>query len=562
MIILKSKSKIESIYFKIILLVIVTFNISLMQSCDSPKKMVDFIVYNAKVYTVDSIFSKQEAFAVSNGRFVAVGSSKDILAAYESNAIIDVDNKPVYPGFIDGHCHFFGYGENLIRYAELAGSQSFEEVIKRLEAHEKSHPSEWLLGRGWDQNLWPEKKFPDNDLLEKHFPNKKVFLIRVDGHAALASKKALEVAGIDKNTSIEGGEVMLRKDGTPSGILIDNAENPVKALIPQLTENEQIDALLAAQDSCFSKGLTGVVDAGLPLAKIQLIERLQKEGQLKMKINAMLDPDSITMNYFMPMGPQFSDRLSITAVKMYADGALGSRGAWLIEPYNDEPKNKGIKLYSDNFYESVCQQAYDNGFQVNMHAIGDAANRYVLGLYGKFLSKENDRRWRIEHAQIVHPDDFQLFGELNIIPSIQSTHATSDMLWVPDRIGNDRIKGAYAQRDLLNQNGWLVNGTDFPIEDIDPLKTFYAAVFRKNSEGVPEEGFQMENALSREEALRSITIWAAKGHFEEKKKGSIENGKDADFVILDKDIMENNEEQVLNAKVIMLGISGEIVYKK
>jgi predicted amidohydrolase YtcJ len=534
----------------------------MMTACNSSKIQVDLIVHNATIYTVDSAFSKQQAFAVADGKFVAVGSSEEILNTYTSEKITNAEGKAVFPGFIDGHCHFMGYGENLIRYAELAGSQSFEEVIERLESHEASNTSDWLLGRGWDQNRWPEKQFPDNAMLEKHFPGKKVFLIRIDGHAALASKAALEAAGIDEKTIIEGGEVQLHKDGSPSGILIDNAEEPVKKLIPTLTEQEQIKALLAAQDSCFGKGLSGVVDAGLPLSKIKLIDRLQKEGSLKMKINAMLDPDSLTLDYFMPRGPQFGERLSITAVKLYADGALGSRGAWLIEPYNDASNSYGIKLFADEFYEDICKRAFEKGFQVNTHAIGDAANRYVLNLYSKFLPEQNDRRWRIEHAQIVHPDDFKMFGKFKIIPSIQSTHATSDMLWVPDRIGNERIKGAYAQQTLLNENGWLINGTDFPIEDVDPLKTFYSAVFRKNSQGIPAEGFQMENALTREDALRSITIWAAKGIFEENSKGSIEIGKAADFVVLDTDIMKADEDQILETKVITLCVSGELVYEK
>ncbi len=269
-----------------------------------------------------------------------------------------------------------------------------------------------------------------------------------------------------------------------------------------------------------------------------------------------------TLAHFLPRGPYFSERLSVTAVKLYADGALGSRGALLIEPYSDDPENLGLKLFSDEFYEGICMQAFEAGFQVNMHAIGDGGNRYVLELYSKFLPKNNDRRWRIEHAQIVHPDDFKLFGEYNIIPSIQSTHATSDMLWVPARIGVEPTKTAYAQQQLLDQNGWLVNGTDFPIESIDPLKTFYSAVIRKNEEGYPAAGFQMENALSREDALRSITLWAAKGSFEEAEKGSIEAGKAADFVILDQDIMQANEQQLKETKVVTLGVSGEVVYQK
>lgn len=537
-------------------------SLTIMTSCQAPKQKADLILTNGIVYTVDSVFSIDQAFAVADGRFIAIGTTEEILKNYEADQTIDAEGKAVYPGFIDGHCHFFGFGENLVRYAELSGSKSFEEVIQRLKAHHEAHPGDWILGRGWDQNRWADKQFPDNRLLEEHFPGKKIFLIRVDGHAFLASNAAMEAAEINANTTLEGGEVQLLANGKPSGLLIDIAGDAIKALIPLLTEAEKKEALMAAQDACFAVGLSGVVDAGLPVDKIQLIDSLQQVNELKMKINAMLDPDEKTLAHFLPRGPYFSERLSVTAVKLYADGALGSRGALLIEPYSDDPENSGLKLFSDEFYEGICKQAFEAGFQVNMHAIGDGGNRYVLELYSKFLPKNNDRRWRIEHAQIVHPDDFKLFGEYNIIPSIQSTHATSDMLWVPARIGAERIKTAYAQQQLLDQNGWLINGTDFPIESIDPLKTFYSTVIRKNEEGFPPTGFQMENALSREDALRSITIWAAKGSFEEAEKGSIEAGKAADFVMLDKDIMQVNEQQLKEAKVVTLSVSGELVYQK
>lgn len=558
---LKKISKIRSKGSNLLVLAAL-ISTTIMTSCQTPKQKADLILTNGIVYTVDSVFSIDQAFAVADGRFIAIGTTEEILKNYEADQTIDAEGKAVYPGFIDGHCHFFGFGENLVRYAELSGSKSFEEVIQRLKAHHEAHPGDWILGRGWDQNRWADKQFPDNRLLEEHFPGKKIFLIRIDGHAFLASDAALEAAEIDANTTLDGGEVQLLANGKPSGILIDIAGDAIKSLIPPLTLSEKKEALMAAQDACFAVGLSGVIDAGLPVDKIQLIDSLQQDGSLKMKINAMLDPDEKTLAHFLPRGPYFSERLSITAVKLYADGALGSRGALLIEPYSDDPENSGLKLFSDEFYEGICMQAFEAGFQVNMHAIGDGGNRYVLELYSKFLPKNNDRRWRIEHAQIVHPDDFKLFGEYNIIPSIQSTHATSDMLWVPARIGAERTKTAYAQQQLLEQNGWLVNGTDFPIESIDPLKTFYSAVIRKNEEGYPTAGFQMENALSREDALRSITLWAAKGSFEEAEKGSIEAGKAADFVILDQDIMQVNEQQLKETKVVTLSVSGEVVYQK
>jgi predicted amidohydrolase YtcJ len=532
-----------------------------LQSCQTMKQNVDLILINGKVYTVNEAFDVAEAFAVKDGKFVAVGTTKEILATYQSEFMHDADGQAVYPGLIDGHCHFYGFGENLYRYANLAGTKSFAEVIERLEKHSLSHPSEWLLGRGWDHNNWEIKEFPDNDLLEKYFPEKKILLIRVDGHATLASKAALKAAGIDANTRVPGGEVLLNKNGQPTGVLIDNADLAVKALVPKLTEAEKTSALLEAQEKCFAVGLSSVVDAGLPFQTIELIRKLQDEGQLKMKINAMIDPDDATLDFYLPGGKQFSERLSITAVKMYADGALGSRGAKLIEPYSDEITKTGLILHENDFYTTIAQRAYDAGFQVNMHAIGDSAVRFVLELYTDKLKEKNDRRWRIEHSQVVAPDDFEKFEKFSIIPSIQSTHATSDMRWAIDRLGEERIKGAYAQQELLAQNGWIVNGTDFPIEGINPINTFYAAVFRKDETGYPEDGFQMENALSREQALRSMTIWAAKGNFEEQQKGSIESGKFADFVILNQDIMETEEKRILETKVLTLYISGERVYR-
>jgi len=532
-----------------------------MLACSPMKEKVDLILYNGTVYTVDNQFTVSQAFAISNGKFIAVGNNDEILGKYESDRMIDAGGEAVYPGFIDGHCHFYGYAENLFRYAELAGAASFEEVLQRLEAHVQQHPSEWILGRGWDHNLWEVQEFPDNELLEERFPGRKILLVRVDGHASLASKAALSAAGIHASTKVKGGEVLLNSRGLPSGILIDKADQAVKDLIPKLSDAEKKAALLEAQQKCFAVGLSSVTDAGLPYSTIELIRGLQNEGLLKMRISMMIDPDEATLDYYLPRGPEIGEKLSITAVKMYADGALGSRGAKLLEPYADDPANSGLILYEDTFYETIANRAYNAGFQVNMHAIGDSAVRKVLQIYAAILKGKNDRRWRLEHAQIVHPDDFKIFGDFSIIPSIQSTHATSDMKWAIDRVGEARLKGAYAQQQLLDQNGWLINGTDFPIEGISPIHTFFAAVFRKDADYYPTNGFQMENALSRQDAIRSMTIWAAKGAFEEKLKGSIEAGKLADFVILDRDLMTIAEEEILGTSVLQLFSGGLSVYR-
>jgi predicted amidohydrolase YtcJ len=304
-----------------------------------------------------------------------------------------------------------------------------------------------------------------------------------------------------------------------------------------------------------------VVDAGLDFETIRMIDSLQQSGKLKMRINAMLSPTNQNIREFIEKGAFQKERLTVNSIKLYADGALGSRGALLLEPYSDDPGNYGLRLSSPGYLRDILAKAYDKNFQVNTHCIGDSANRMMLQLYGEVLKGPNDRRWRIEHAQVVHPDDFKLFAKFNIIPSIQSTHCTSDMYWAESRLGTDRIKGAYAYKKLLQQNGWLVNGTDFPIEEINPLLTFYAAVARMSENGYPEGGFQIENALSREEALRSMTIWAAKGSFEEDIKGSIEPGKFADFVILEKDIMTINQAEIPSIKVLKTYLNGELVFE-
>ena len=531
---------------KTIILALCAIILTLMTSCN-PKTPVDLIVHNANVYTVDNDFSKAQAFAVKDGKFVAVGDEETIMRHYAAKETIDAQGDAVYPGFMDGHCHFTGFGENLIRWANLKGCHSFDEVIERLKVHDSLYPSEWLLGRGWDQNLWEGTEFPDNERLTEAFPNKKVLLTRVDGHAVLASKEVLELADIDENTKMEGG-IAIVKDGRCTGVLLDNLADAAKALVPTMETALRVQGLQKAQENCMTVGLTSVTDAGLDIATIELIDSLQQAGQLKMHVNAMVNPDDETMDHFMHQGVIDKERLTVRSVKIYADGALGSRGAKLLEPYSDDPTNTGLILESDEFYHHVCQKAYDAGYQVCCHAIGDGGVRHILDVYSGYLKGPNDLRWRIEHSQVVDEADFQRYGTFSVIPSIQSTHCTSDMDWADERLG-ERIKNAYAYQRLLQQNGWVINGTDFPIEDISPIYTFYAAVARKHLDGTPAEGFQMENALSREQALRSITLWVAKGCFLEARKGSIEVGKDADFVILDRDLMTVAESDIPAAKV-------------
>ncbi len=542
---------------RLILMVVIMNNMACNQ-----KQSVDLIITNATIYTVDQNFSVTEAMAVHQGKILRVGAEKDILESFVSDQIMDLAGKPVYPGFIDAHCHFYGYGLGLLKRADLMGTQSFDEILGIMQAHHQKFPSAWWIeGRGWDQNNWPEKEFPTNQKLNELFPENPVILIRVDGHAAIVNQKALELAGINELTKIEGGDIIL-KSGQPTGVLIDNAIDLVTKVIPNPDTKQMSEALMSAQANCFAVGLTGIHDMGLEKREIEVIDSLQKSGKLKMRINAVLTPTEETLEVYLKNGIFKNDLLNIRSIKLYADGALGSRGAKLITDYSDDPGNTGLLLRSPESLTEYCKLAYDNGFQVCTHAIGDSANRLMLKVYSEVLGGKNDLRWRIEHSQIIALEDFELFGNFNIVPSIQPTHATSDMYWAGDRVGAERMKGAYAFNDLLQQNGWMPLGTDFPIEGINPIHTFYAAVVRKDLKNWPEEGFQVENALSREDALRGMTIWAAKSAFEENEKGSLEPGKFADFVILDRDIMQIPGDQLPETNVLKTFVNGMEVFSK
>lgn len=527
-------------------------------SCQHREK-VDLLIHNARIYTVDGQFSQAEAFAVNNGKFVAVSSSVDILKKYEAKEVVDLQGSPVYPGFMDAHAHFYGYGTGL-QVADLTGASSFDELIERVLKHREKHPEQaWILGRGWDQNLWENKTFPHRQMLDDLFPDTPVLLTRIDGHAALANGRALELGGITPSIKMLGGKILLDRN-VPTGILIDNAISLLSEKIPELSLEEKRKALLAAQDSCFRVGLTTVADAGLNRDIIELMEKMQEEGSLKMRIYAMVNPSAKDREHYFKKGPYHTDRMTVTSFKVFGDGALGSRGAALLKPYHDSPQEQGFLLSSVEELESLAQEMYAHGFQMNTHCIGDSANRVILDTYAKVLKGENDKRWRIEHAQIINSDDLSGFGALDIIPSIQPTHATSDMYWAEDRLGPDRIKDAYIYRQLMEQNGYIALGSDFPVESINPLYGFHAAVARQDAKAWPEGGFQPENRITREEALKGMTIWAAYANFEEDRKGSIEAGKQADFVILEQDIMTAPAEELRDIAVTGTYVGGEKVY--
>ena len=532
--------------------------IIVITSCEKMQK-VDLIVHNGYIYSVDSSFSVYEAIAIKDGKILDIGTDEQINNQYRAQEKTDLNQAFVYPGFIDAHSHFISYGLGKVMRADLTGTKSIEEIIERLIQFEKEYPADWLIGRGWDQNDWDNKEFPTKEELDKRWPDKAIYLTRIDGHAALANSKTLELSGISKETIIEGGEIVL-VNGEPSGVLLDNAMNAVTKVMPKTTTHVKTNAIKIAEKDCFAVGLTSVCDAGLEFKDIELLNHLQETNKLKMRVYAMLTPTEETLDKVLKKGQIITDRLSVRSIKLYADGALGSRGACLIHDYHDRPNWKGMILSPLAYYDTLIQLADTYNYQVNTHAIGDSANRIILQLYSKYLSKNNDKRWRIEHAQVVHPNDFHYFGDYTIIPSVQPTHATSDMYWADERLGPERIKSAYAYEELKKQNSWIPLGTDFPIEKIDPLLSYYAAVVRKDLEDYPGSGFQMENALSREDALKGITIWAAKAAFEEDKKGSLEKGKFADFVVLEKDIMKVEGKEIPNVHVLKTFVDGELVY--
>ena len=530
----------------------------LFVSC-SNSKQVDLIIHHAVVYTVDEQFSTAEAFAVSDGKIVAVGTNANILKQYKAKQSIDAGGKAVYPGFIDAHAHFVGYGQSLFQ-VDLFGTTSWDEVVSRVKKFADEHPQEpWIKGRGWDQNDWKDQQYPTNEMLNKLFTDRPVILTRVDGHAAVVNKKALDLAGVTAGQTLTGGEVEI-KDGKLTGVMIDNAVDLITAEFPVATIDDYVKWLSAAQDSCFRVGLTTVTDCGLSYKDVQTIDGLQKEGKLNMRLYVMLSDDTANYKMYLDKGPYKTDKLFVKGIKVYADGALGSRGACLLQPYADRAGWSGFLLSNINHYDSLAQVLSKTDFQMCTHAIGDSANRTILNIYNKVLKGKNDKRWRIEHAQVINQNDFDLFRRSSIVPSVQPTHGTSDMYWAQERLGTERVKGAYAYKQLLNQNGWLPLGTDFPVEDISPFKTFLAAVVRKDAKGFPANGFQIENALTREQAIKGMTTWAAKAGFLEKEVGSIQVGMKADFIMMDKDLLKVDDKEILQTSVLVTYIGGIKVF--
>lgn len=532
------------------------FAFCLITSCQYRK--ADWVVFNANVYTVNDSFEKVTAFAIKNGKFLSVGGD-EIIDLYPNALKFDAKGLPIYPGFIDAHCHFFNLGLSLTQ-VDLRGSKSIGEIEKRLLSYNKNSPSDIIIGSGWDQNLWENKAFPNNIFLNRLFPDKSVLLKRIDGHALLVNDYVIKKAGISSKTKVKGGSILV-ENNKPTGVLVDNAMDLAMGILPPNTSKDITKALIDAEKKALENGLTTVDDAGLDKKTIQVIDSLQEIGELKIRVYAMISNTNDNLNYYLTNGIIQKEKLTVRSVKAYLDGALGSRGALLKNPYSDENKSKGLTITTKEELFDLANKLSSKGFQLNTHAIGDKANEIVLDVYNYILKDIEDPRWRVEHAQVVDEFDIQKFNS-KIIPSVQPTHATSDMNWADERLGRKRLNRAYAYKELLDWSGKIALGTDFPVEKVNPLLTFHSAVARKDVDGNPSEGFLKENALTRNEALKGMTIWAAYSNFEDSFKGSIEKGKFADFVILTKDIMKVPEEEITSAEVVATIVNGSIVFQK
>lgn len=532
--------------------IVLTF---LFLSC-TKKKHVDLLVKGGHIISVDSLMTVAEVMVIENGKIIDLGNAA-LTDQYIADSVIDLNGAFVFPGLVDAHAHFYGLGMNAFQ-VDLTNTKSWNEVIERCKSFYQLHKPSVLLGRGWDQNDWANTAFPDAEDLNAAFPNTPVLLKRIDGHAAIANEAAMALINNQNFQQVNGGE-MIRKNGKLTGLLIDEAVTLVEKKLPKTSRNDQIRYLKYAEQECLKHGLTLVCDAGLDTDIILLIDSLHQSRDLKIRLNTMVSLTDQQLAYWLKRGVLITDRLHTSSFKMYADGALGSRGACLTQPYSDRHEHFGIIVTPLKKMEAYVAALANSSFQLNTHCIGDSANRYILQLYGKYLGAQNPKRWRIEHAQVVHPNDMKFFGMFSIVPSVQPTHATSDMYWAEKRIGKARLTGAYALKTLLHENGWLPLGTDFPVEKVSPFHTFYAAVARTDSSGYPEGGFMMQEALTRIEALKGITYWAAKACNQEAQVGSLSIGKQADFIILDKNLLQDDLIQIRNSLPKAVFIAGQRV---
>ncbi|MDP1889578.1 MAG: amidohydrolase family protein [Gemmatimonadaceae bacterium] len=528
----------------------------------------DLIVTNARIYTSDDTRPVVEAVAVAGGKVLFAGNTAGAMALKgAATRILDLGGRTVIPGMIDAHGHVTGLGDAL-HIVDLTGTSTYDEVVARVAERAKATPKgQWVLGRGWDQNDWGDTRFPTHDKMTAAVPDHPVYIVRVDGHAGLANLKALQAAGVTAaSQDPSGGHIERAADGSPSGVFVDNAQGLVRRAIPRQTRDDVKLAIVDAVREAQRWGLTGVHDAGAGATALDVYEELAKSGQMKFRLYAMISDDAPTIDAWFKRGPlmdAYNGSLWVRSIKLYSDGALGSRGAALLEPYSDDPKNIGLLVSAPAHIQDVATRALKAGFQINTHAIGDRGNRLVLDAYAAALkaAPTADHRFRVEHAQILNFDDVSRFASLGVIPSMQASHQTSDMYWAGARLGAQRLLGAYAWRSLLNTGVVVPNGSDFPVEQVNPLISFHSAVSRQDARDWPPGGWYPAERMTREEALKSITIWAAYSGFQEKVLGSLTPGKYADFVVLDQDIMRVPPELLLRTKVLQTWVGGTRVYE-
>ncbi len=535
----------------------------------APQPPADLIVTAGRIHTVDPARPLVQALAVRAGRIVFAGSTSEAMTLRgPATRMLDLGGRTVVPGLVDAHAHLTGLGTAL-RTVDLTGTRSYDEVIARVVARARElRPGEWIRGRGWNQNEWADTRFPTNEALTRAVPDNPVVMTRVDGHAVLANAKAVELARITAQTpDPTGGRILRGAGNAPTGVFVDAAQGLIYRVVPRASPEEHRAEILAAITEANRWGLTGIHDAGQDTGTIAIYEDLARAGQYNLRNYVMVDGDSATIMHFLQRGPQsalYDGHLWIRAIKMYADGALGSRGAALLEDYSDDPGNRGLVLNPPERIERVAEAALRAGFQVNTHAIGDRANRTTLDAYEQALRAvpRADHRFRIEHAQIIHRQDIPRFAQLGVIPSMQTSHQTSDAAMTMNRIGWTRTQGGYAWRSLLNTGTIIPNGTDFPVEPVNPLIGFHSALTRQDANGWPAGGWFPEERMTREEALRSMTIWPAYAGFMEGVSGSLTPGKYADFVVLDQDIMSVAPERILDTHVVMTVLGGQVVYQR
>lgn len=551
-----------------------TFTYSTAQQPAKPEP-ADLVLKNGIVYTVNDAQPKAEAVAIRYGRIVFIGSTVDVKKfEAKTTRVVDLKGKAVYPGFVDAHYHFSGVGLREMSL-NLEGTTSLADFLSKVKARvDNAKPGEWVTGRGWIETFWQPQAFPTRADLDKIAPNNPVYLTRADGHGAVANSAAFKLANIDKTTASPfGGEIMKDKQtGEPNGMLLDRAQGLIGRLIPGPTKEDNERALILADQRSLALGWTQVHDAGVGYDQIEMAKRLYGEGRLKIRLYEAVRGPSADAQRLLKEGPQiglYDGRLTVRDIKISIDGALGSKGAALLDNYADHDTN-GFLTQKEEQVMPLLREALKKGIQVEVHAIGDRANRTILDWYERAFNEvppieritRDDPRWRIEHAQIVHPDDIPRFAKLKIIPSMQPSHAIGDLHFAPARLGLQRLKGAYAWQTFLKQGNVIAGGSDAPVERGEPLIEFYAAVARKDAKGFSGDGWHPEEKVTREQALKMFTLWAAFAAFEEKARGSIEMGKMADLTVLSADIMTIPEAEILKTRCALTVVNGEVVFEE